>query len=241
MGSTGHLSSTGYGPSTLPLRNPLISTGKEENYDIWKTRFLWYMTIKDLKKTILLSTSEADAGKNEKANAELVLLLDETSLSIIMNDAKDKGRDALRAHYRGYGKPRILTMYTNTYNLKYPHGEAFTEYISGAERLASNLKATGESISNSLLVAMVLKGLPSTFDSFILFATQSTEDYTFIEFKSAIRNFSQNVKSRRNHHDVSTTDGKTQTDNHVMKASVKHKGFEKQPICYGCEKKKTLC
>ena len=111
MGSTGHLSSTGYGPSTLPLRNSLMFTGKEENYDIWVTRFLGYMAIKDLKKTILPSTSEADTGKNEKAYAELVLWLDETSLSIIMNDAKDRGRDALRLlrdQYRGSGKPRIL-------------------------------------------------------------------------------------------------------------------------------------
>ena len=53
------------------------------------------MGIKDLKKTIFPSTSEVDAGKNEKAYPELVMLLDETSLSIIMNDVKDKGRDVL--------------------------------------------------------------------------------------------------------------------------------------------------
>ena len=140
-----------------PLRNPLMFTGKEEDYDIWETRFLGYMSIKNLKKTILTSTSEADAGKNEKAYAEL----DETSLSIIMNDANDRRRDALsllRDHYRDSGKPRIFTMYTNLCNLKYPYGEDLTEYISGAERLASNLKAARETISDSLLVAMVMKG-----------------------------------------------------------------------------------
>ena len=95
-------------------------TGKEKDYDIWETRFLGYMAIKGLKKSIPPSTSEADTGKYEKAYAELVLLLDETSLSIIMNAAKDKGREALsllRDHYRGSGKPRILTMYTNLCNL----------------------------------------------------------------------------------------------------------------------------
>ena len=157
-----------------------------------------------------------------------------------MNYAKDKGRDDLslvRDHYRGSGKLRILTMYTNLCNLKYPFGEDLTEYISGAERLASNLKAAGETIRDSILVAMVMKGLPSTFDSFIVFVTQSAKDYTFTEFKSDIRNVSQNVKYRGNHHDVSTSDGKTQADNHVMKASVKHKGFKKQPTCYGWKKK----
>ena len=100
MGSTDHLSSTGYGPSTLPLRNPLMFTGKEEDYDIWETRFLGYMAIKDLKQTILPSTSEADAGNN---------------------DANNNGRDALsllRDHYRGFVKPRILTMHTNICKLK---------------------------------------------------------------------------------------------------------------------------
>ena len=154
-----------------------------------------------------------------------------------MNDAKDEGRDALsllRDHYRGSGKPHIiLTMYTNLCNLKYPYDEYFTEYISGSERLASNLKADGEIISDSILVDMVMKGLPYTFDSFIVFVTQSTKDYTFTEFKYAIRNFSQNVKSRGNHHDVSTTDGKTQDDNHVMKASAKYNVLKKEPICYG--------
>ena len=76
---------------TLTLRNPLMFSGKEEDYDIWENQFLGYMAIKDLNKTILPSTSEADAVKNEKAYAELELLLDETSLSIIMNDANGKG------------------------------------------------------------------------------------------------------------------------------------------------------
>ena len=82
-----------------------------------------------------------------------------------------------------------------------------------------------------------MKGLPSTFDSLFVCVTQSAKDYTFTEFKSDIRNFSQNVKSLGNHHDVSTTDYKTQDDNHVMKASVKHKGFNKHSTCYGCKKK----
>ena len=63
------------------MGNPLMFTGKEEDYDIWETRFLGYMSIKDLKKTKLPSTSEA--GKNEKSYVELVMLLDETSLSTL--------------------------------------------------------------------------------------------------------------------------------------------------------------
>ena len=175
--------------------------GKEKEYVIWETRFLEYMVIKNLQDTILPSTTDPDPGKNEKAYAELVLVLDVTSLSIIMNDAKNDGRGALKllkAHYRGSGKPRILTLYSNLCNLKYDGEEDLTVYISRAERLASNLKAAHETISDSLLVAMVMKGLPSTFDSFIVFVTQSAKDYTFPELKLAIRDFSQNEKCRGN-------------------------------------------
>ena len=216
-------------------------SGKEEEYNIWETRFLGYMVIKNIQDTIILSTTDPDPGKNEKAYAELILGLDVTFLSIIMNDAKNDGRRALkllRAHYRGSGNPRILTLYSNRCNLKYDDEDDLTVYISRAERLASNPKAAQETISDSLLVAMVMKGLPSTFDSFIVFVTQSAKDYRFPEFKLAIRDFSQNEKCRGNKQSyVSTTTSPTRNKceaDSVMKVGVKPK---KQwvPKCYGCK------
>ena len=68
-------------------RTVVVETKVSHHYDV-------SLTCSKIKvpKTILSSTSEADPDKNEKTQAELVLLLDETSLSIIKNDAKDKGR-----------------------------------------------------------------------------------------------------------------------------------------------------
>ena len=74
--------STGYGP-----RMKLMFTGDEQDYDIWEVRFLGYMALQGLKETILPSSTTVDSTKNERAYAELVMLLDEKSLSMIMTDA----------------------------------------------------------------------------------------------------------------------------------------------------------
>ena len=68
--------------------------------------------------------------------------------SLIMNDATDDGREALRilrSHYKGSGKPKILTLYSNLCNLR-KGSESLTEYDSKAERLATNLKSCGETL-----------------------------------------------------------------------------------------------
>ena len=59
---------------------------------------------------------------HEIAYSELVMLLDEKSLSMFRNDASDDGRKALailRDHYKVSAKPRILTLYSDLCNLRF--------------------------------------------------------------------------------------------------------------------------
>ena len=152
-----------------------------------------------------------------------------------MTDAIDDGRKALeilRDHYKGTGKPRILTLYNNLCNMKYIPDQGLTEYISRAERLASSLKNANETVSDSLLISMVLKGLPVSYNSFIVVITQSAMDYSFVEFKSAIRNFSENEKSR-----ISTASSSNHVSNRdrVMKYTTL-KSSKRVVQCYGCKK-----
>ena len=83
----------------------------------WEVRMLGCMAIKGMKTTILTPPTETpDEAENEKAYSELVLLLDSSSLSMVITDAADDGREApriLRAHYHDISKLRILTLYTN--------------------------------------------------------------------------------------------------------------------------------
>ncbi|KAJ7986680.1 hypothetical protein DPEC_G00342410 [Dallia pectoralis] len=100
---------TGYGPrKEFGSRwNRLCFDGDEKNYELWETKFLAHLRLLSLKSTILSEPPnddgvEEDPEKNEDAYAELIQLLDDKSLSLVMRDAADDGRKALkilREHY----------------------------------------------------------------------------------------------------------------------------------------------
>ena len=208
-------------------RARLLFDGDENQYDLWEVRFLGYLQLQGLKSVVLSTDADIDADKNEKVFSEMVQVLDEKSLCLIMNDAADDGRAALkilRSHYKGSGKPCVLTLYTNLCNLQMGT-KSLTEYVSKAERLSTNLKSCNETVSDSMLIAMVMRGLPESYSSFIVVITQSSKEYTFLEFKAAIHNFNKNMKSRN---DVSLD----RKDN-VMQ-SKEH--YKKEIKCFGCKK-----
>ena len=102
-------SARGYGPKRSEY---LVFDGDESNYEKWEVKLLAYLSLRKLKKTVLCEGAN-DAAKNEEAYSEIVQLLDDRSLALVMNDAKDDGRKALkilREHYAGKGKPRVLSM-----------------------------------------------------------------------------------------------------------------------------------
>ena len=159
--------STGYGQSTPGRWSNLQFDGNERRYEQWEVKFMGYMLLKKLKKTVNPDeTDGADARKNEEAFAELIQFLDDRSLSLVMRDAKDNGREALkilRGHYRGKGKQRKIGLYTELTSLTKRNNESITDYLIRAETASTALHDAGGTASDDLLVAMVLKGLPSQF------------------------------------------------------------------------------
>ena len=80
-----------------------------------RNEVLRYMLLKNLKNIIVPGDTDPDASKNKEAFAELIQFLDDRSLSLVMQEAKDNGKKALkilRDHYRGKGKQRKITLYT---------------------------------------------------------------------------------------------------------------------------------
>ena len=123
--------------------------------------------------------------------------MDDRSLYLIIRDAKDKGREAfqiLRTHYRGKGKQRIITLYTELTSLIKSSTESLTDYIIKAETARAALLYAGETVSDSLLIAMVLKGLPYSYKPFSIVVTQSDKYKTFPYFKVALRDFEESEK-----------------------------------------------
>ena len=125
----------------------LYFNGDERNYEVWEVKFLSYMRLKKLRKIILHPEGEADPADfeelNEECFAELCQFLDDRSLALVMRDAKDDGRDALkllRQHYAGTSKPRIINLYTQLTSLVKGSDESITDYVLRAETASASLK-----------------------------------------------------------------------------------------------------
>ena len=118
----GKPNATGYGPSVTMTQKNLFD-GDERNFSLWETKFLGFKRIRNLHpvfKDLDNDDSLVHENKNEEAYAELVQVLDDRSLSLIITDARDDGRKALkilRNHYRPTGKPRVITLYTQRTSL----------------------------------------------------------------------------------------------------------------------------
>lgn len=117
-----------------------------------------------------------------------------------MRDAADNGRKALeilKQHYQGDGKPRVLSLYTELTSLVKGVSEDITDYILRAEKYASALRTAKHTVEDSLLIAMVLKGLPQQYKPFEVVITQNEkEDMKFHAFKVALRSFEDTEKAR---------------------------------------------
>ena len=101
----------------------------------------------------------------------------------------------LREHYPGNGKPRVIALHTKLTSLRKGENETTTDYIIRAETAATALKTAEEVISDGLLIALVLKELPRSHKTFSTVVIQREKQMTFIEFKTALRNYKENEKS----------------------------------------------
>ena len=204
----------GYGHARMSSSyDALFFTGDEKQWELWEERFMAYMRQKKLHDIIDPANQNAQVNQNKNAEAysELVRCLDDRSLGLIMRDAKNDGRKAmkiLKSHYAGSGKPRIIMLYNQLTSLRKSPDEDITDYIIKAETLAAQVKSAGAQLDESLLIAMVLKGLPSEYHTFSLLISQNEKIITFQEFKVSLRNFEENEKSSS----VSDSD-------HVLKAA----------------------
>ena len=121
----------------------------------------------------------------------------------------------------GQGKHKVIALYTELTTLKKGTDENTTDYLIRAKAAAAALRNSGEIIGDSLLIAMILKGLPSNFDTFKTAMTLKDHQPTFQQFKLSLSAFEDN-----DHSSV-----KTET---IMKVETQ-KGSH-QILCYLCKR-----
>ena len=186
-------SATGYGPRSarsIDATTTNVSSrfqrmcfdGNSASYQMWETKFLAYLytKCKDAYDVITSSTAPTatNAEDNKMAFSELAQVIDDKSLQLIMHDAKNDGYKALqtlRNQYASVESPRILTLYSELTTITMRSDEDITDYLIRSENAATGLKAAGESISDNLIVAMSLKGLPSSFKTFVVVHTETSK------------------------------------------------------------------
>ena len=218
----------GYGPSRR-----LMFDGDVTKYELWEIKFLGFMRLHKLHDVIFAEgeLNEENTAKNIDAFAQLIQCLDDRSLSLVMRDAKDDGRKViqiLRNHYMGNSRPRVLALYTELTSLQKAQDECITDYMLRAETAAASLKSAGETVSDSLLIAMVLKGLPVEYKTFSAIVTQRDEKedkMKFQEFKVALRSYEETEKSH--------TPSQTGEDS-VMNCKQKSSSSNASITCYSC-------
>lgn len=172
--------------------------GDGEKFEVWEAKFRGYLTTKELDG-VLLEGSTPEASKNKQVYAELIQLLDDRSIALILRDAADKGKEALqilRNYYLGASKPRVISLYKKLSTLKLGGDEQLVDYIIRAEAVTAALKKAGEAVSDSMTMAMVLSGLPQTYDTFSTVVEQREKEMTFQEFKKALMNYEESGKLR---------------------------------------------
>ena len=189
---------TGYGPSggqKAGRWDRLVFSGEPGEFEAWSVKMLGYFRLRKLHHVFV---TQADRPtdydeKNKDVFAELIQFLDDRSLALVLSklrDARDDGQKAwevLHEHYSGKSKPRIISLYTELTSLVKNSDESVTDYTIRAERTACALKEAGETVSDSLCVAMILKGLPSSYKPFVTVVTQRKDDLSLQELKVMLK------------------------------------------------------
>ena len=213
--------STGYGPNSACRKN--FFNSENDDYELWEVKFCAFLRLNKLHTILKQEPTDETRDEFDEKNADifsaLVQFIDDKALSLIIRDANNDGKAALtilRNHYIGSTKPRVISLYCELTTLKMAASETVTDYLIRAETAATRLKQAKEVVSDSLLIAMIIKGLPDKYRAFTTVISQNdSENLEFQKFKNSLRSYEENEKSRDAH--CSSNDTVLQINNSFSK------------------------
>lgn len=150
---------------------------------------------------------------------ELVQCLDKVSINFIRLKKPD-GVEAWRAltgKHKSTDRPRIQTLLAQLTGLKMGQHEQVVQYLTRAEIIRLDLEEAGEKTTEQMFIAMVLKGLPASFES-VSTVLNFGPKKGYEEMKQDLINFSN---SRCSGSDVAST-------------AFHSSGNRRQVVCFKC-------
>ena len=178
------------------LSHHLVFSGEEEDFAYWSEVFEGYMHRKKLRKE-LIGEEESTAEQKYDIWAELIQFLDKRSVMMLTSECRGDGPAAwtlLKSRFANDGTPRRMALLQQLTILVLKENEEMMDYLVRAESLTNSLKTAGEEISDSLLISVVLKGLPKAFDYFKTVHDFSKDKSTFADVKKSLKAFSDSIK-----------------------------------------------
>lgn len=197
----------------------LVFSGKNDDFAVFQEHFEARMFTLKLQDTLLdkIKTPErtdpeeaAETQTRVAAEAardllryhlwcELIQCLERKNVMFIRSH-KPNGLaawKALKQYYKSSERPRIHATMAKLTSIQMTSGESISDYLTRAEDLQMDLTDVGEQISESLFVAMILKGLTRDYDAIVTLLTHG-EKKSLDEMKQDLVNFA-NSKGAGDH------------------------------------------
>ena len=121
-------------------------------------------------------------------------------VSFILRPDRGKGFEfwsVLCKMFKGFERPRLQKVISDLTNLRKYSNESIVDCITRAEDMQLNISGVDESISEKMVVSILLKGLPREFESFCNLVKYG-EDKTLDEIKRDLINFESEKRNDRN-------------------------------------------
>lgn len=112
--------------------------------------------------------------------------------------------------------------------------ESVTDYIIRAENIIAALRDAGETMSDGLIIAMILAGLPDSFKPLAIHVTQNEDTVTFTDFKRRLRVYEESEKMSRAESDNVMKMHVKQRQSTTKTQAMYKKDESTTVICYKC-------
>ena len=169
---------------------PQFLGNNKTDFPIWQQRFSIFLTRKGLDK--VLEEDNPCPIQNCQVYADIVDAVDDISLGLILNDAKNDGKKAyniLIDYYLGSHRARKNNTIKDLIRVSLKSNETIIQFTCRVDRMRDTL-AQYNLKDDDLIITCVLNGLPKRFDTFCTIIN-SVEDFPSWEiFKLKLHSFS---------------------------------------------------